>query len=191
MTYFENGSIIQQLNFKKADKAGPGSKMTVSTNAEIFHDLDILEEIERNPNTTQASMANQMNVAIGTVNWHLKRMIEKGYVKIQHCEKRKLKYIITPDGFALQAKLTLDYIHTSFELYRLIRSRMNDVLDTCIRHSYQSIYIDGIGDIHDICRLTCMERGVRSLEDPDVNYPSVKIDGLKLFYRDPGRSKTA
>ena len=42
--------------------------MTLRKNAEKIHDLDILDEIEKNPNATQATMANQMNVAIGTVN---------------------------------------------------------------------------------------------------------------------------
>ena len=98
--------------------------MTLRKNAEKIHDLDILDEIEKNPNATQATMANQMNVAIGTVNWHLKRLIDKGYVKIQRCEKKKLKYLITPEGISLRAKLTVDYIHSSFEMYRLIRQRM-------------------------------------------------------------------
>ena len=91
--------------------------MTLRKNAEKIHDLDILDEIEKNPNATQATMANQMNVAIGTVNWHLKRLIEKGYVKIQRCEKKKLKYLITPEGISLRARLTVDYIHSSFEMY--------------------------------------------------------------------------
>ena len=160
--------------------------MADKTYADKLHDIDLLEEIEKNPDATQASMANQMNVAIGTVNWHLKRLIEKGYVKIQRCEKRKLKYIITPDGISLRTKLTIDYIHSSFELYRLIRSRMNAVLDKCSNQSFDSIFIDGEGDVHDICRLTCMERKISVLEAQDPDYPTVKIVGLKLFYSEPG-----
>ncbi len=159
--------------------------MTVKTNAEKIHDLDILEEIEKNPDATQATIADQMNVAIGTVNWHLKRLIEKGYVKIQHCEKRKLKYIITPEGIALRAKLTIDYIHSSFELYRLIRSRMNAALDRCAEDSCRSVFIDGDGDVHDICRLTCMERNISVLSAADPRFPVVRIVGLKLFYTGP------
>ena len=159
--------------------------MTGKTNAEKICDLDILEEIENNPDATQATLANQMNVAIGTVNWHLKRLIEKGYVKIQRCEKRKLKYIITPEGIALRARLTVDYIHSSFELYRLIRCRMNAVLDQCTEDDHQSIFLDGEGDVHDICRLTCMERNIGLLDAPVPQYPVVRIVGLKMFYQDP------
>ena len=163
--------------------------MTLRKNAEKIHDLDILDEIEKNPNATQATMANQMNVAIGTVNWHLKRLIDKGYVKIQRCEKKKLKYLITPEGISLRAKLTVDYIHSSFEMYRLIRQRMNAVLDQCAEGSYPALFLDGEGDVHEICRLSCMERGIRVLEKPDGSLPVVKIAGLKLFYMDPEEGK--
>ncbi len=164
--------------------------MTEKCTADKLHDLDILEEIENNPDATQATLANQMNVAIGTVNWHLKRLINKGYVKIQRCEKRKLKYIITPEGISFRAKLTFDYIHSSFELYRLVRQRMNAVLDNCAESAHPSIYIEGTGDVYEICRLSCMERGVRVLDEPDADRPAVKIVGLKLFYTEPEKERS-
>lgn len=159
--------------------------MTASTKIEQIHDLGILEKIESDPDATQATIARHLNVAVGTVNWHLKRLAEKGYVKIQRCEKRKLKYIITPEGIALRARLTLDYIQSSFELYRLIRERMFAVLECCARDSYSEIYIDGGGDVRDICRLTCMERNIAVAETDSLDIPTVRIMGLKLFYLTP------
>ena len=159
--------------------------MAEKINTDINRDLDILDNIENNPNATQASMASQMNVAIGTVNWHLKRLIDKGFVKIQRSEKRKLRYIITPEGILLRAKLTKDYIHSSFELYRLIRGRMNKVLEQCAEDGYGAIYIEGTGDIEEICKLSCMEKGVRALESQENAFPVVRIVGLKLFYENP------
>ena len=46
-------------------------------------------------------------MAVGTVNWHLKRLIEKGYVKVSRAERKKLRYIITPEGIALRARLAV------------------------------------------------------------------------------------
>jgi len=79
-------------------------------------DLDILEHIENDPETTQATIAARLGVAVGTVNWHLKRLIEKGYVKVRRVERRKLRYIITPQGIAHRANLLVDYIQTSFDM---------------------------------------------------------------------------
>ncbi len=61
-----------------------------------MHEMSLLEQIENDPDVTQASLATRMGVAVGTVNWHLKRLITKGYVKVKRAERRKLRYIITP-----------------------------------------------------------------------------------------------
>jgi DNA-binding MarR family transcriptional regulator len=46
-------------------------------------ELTLLEQIERDPDVTQASLATQLGVAVGTVNWHIKRLVEKGAVKVK------------------------------------------------------------------------------------------------------------
>src|SRR3974377_1639428 len=100
--------------------------MELQTDSE--RDLVLLEEIEQNPDATQASLANQLGVAVGTINWHLKRLIAKGYIKVRHAERRKLRYIITPEGLALRANLTINYIENSFRVYRLVRERSLEAL---------------------------------------------------------------
>lgn len=142
-------------------------------------DLTILEHIELDPDATQASLASQLGVAIGTVNWHLKRLIEKGYVKARRVERRKLRYLITPEGLVLRASLTLDYIQNSFRLYRLVRQRMLDALDEIQTAGGQSIRLAGDGDVADICRLTCLERGVTV--SADSHSPLLRVSGLKIF----------
>jgi len=42
--------------------------------AEHDRDLIILEHIESDPDATQASLAAQLGVAVGTINWHIKRL---------------------------------------------------------------------------------------------------------------------
>jgi DNA-binding MarR family transcriptional regulator len=86
-------------------------------------DLTILEHIENEPDTTQATLAEKIGVAVGTVNWHLKRLIAKGYIKVKRAERKKLNYLITPEGIALRARLLVDYIQSSMGLYRLVRGR--------------------------------------------------------------------
>lgn len=142
-------------------------------------DLIILEKIEQNPDVTQASIANQLGVAVGTVNWHLKRLIQKGYVKVRRVARRKLLYIITPEGLALRANLTLDYIQSSLEMYRLVRSRVQVALKRIQEKGYHSVSIDGDGDVAEICRLTCLEKNIHVVHDESA--PRLIITGLKLF----------
>ena len=87
------------------------------------HDLSLLEGIEKDPDVNQSMLANQLGIAVGTVNWHLKRLIEKGAIKVKRASRKKLRYIITPEGIALRARLAVDFVQQSFALYRLIRGR--------------------------------------------------------------------
>ncbi len=143
-------------------------------------DLILLEHIEQNPDATQASLALQLGVAVGTINWHLKRLIAKGYIKVRRAERRKLRYIITPEGLALRARLTIDFIQSSFRMYRLVRERSIDALHQVEKAGYTHIAIEGEGDVADICRLTCLEKGIKVL--PEKNQvPVLRIQGLKVF----------
>jgi len=81
----------------------------METSPDPNREMILLEQIEFDPDITQASLASQLGVAVGTVNRHLKRLIAKGYVKVKRAQRRKLRYIITPEGIAFRARLTVNY----------------------------------------------------------------------------------
>lgn len=143
-------------------------------------DLILLEHLERDPDATQASLATQLGVAVGTVNWHLKRLIAKGYIKVRRVERRKLRYLVTPEGLALRARLTLDYIQNSFRLYRLVRERSIDALQQLEQAGIRTIFLEGEGDVAEICRLTCIEKGIELAAKKD-HFPVLRVQGLKVF----------
>lgn len=197
----------------------------MQTSPDPTREMYLLDQIERDPDVTQASLATQLGVAVGTVNWHLKRLIAKGYVKIKRAERRKLRYIITPEGIALRARLTVDYVEQSMLLYRRVRSRVRELLAEAKQAGYSQLWLDtgegmngaagnsaagngadangtagngapgngatGNGtasngaDIADICRLTCLEQGVKLVDGDEKgqpgNYPRLEIRGLKVF----------
>lgn len=157
--------IIQRLNYKIMQ-------------TEDQRELTLLEQIEQDPDITQASLATQLGVAVGTVNWHLKRLIEKGYVKVKRAERRKLRYIITPEGIALRARLTVDYIEQSFNLYRRVRERAQGSIQKLQDAGYERVRIDGNGEVADVCRLSCLEAGIDVVDDPSA--PVLEIDGMKI-----------
>jgi DNA-binding MarR family transcriptional regulator len=146
-------------------------------------DLILLEQIEQNPNTTQASLAAQLGVAVGTVNWHLKRLINKGYVKVRRAERRKLRYIITPEGITLRANLTIDYIQTSFSMYRQTRQKVIEHISKVRQAGFDRLRLEGAGDLYDVCRLTCLEQAIKVVDDPEV--PALEARGLKVILHMP------
>ena len=162
----------------------------MAENPEATREMILLEKIESDPNVTQASLATQLGVAVGTVNWHLKRMIAKGYVKVKRAERRKLLYIITPEGISFRAHLTIDYIEQSFLLYRNIRKRVRELVAELKRAGYDQVRIESdpsltdpklhsqTNDVADVCRLTCIEQGIKI--NQEASAPILVVHGVKV-----------
>ena len=163
----------------------------MAENPEATREMFLLEQIENDPNVTQASLATHLGVAVGTVNWHLKRMIAKGYVKVKRAERRKLRYIITPEGISFRAHLTIDYIEQSFLLYRNIRKRVRELLTEVKQAGFNHVHIESetnlddpklsnqTNDIADVCRLTCLEQGM--IISQDSSAPTLIVKGVKVI----------
>jgi DNA-binding MarR family transcriptional regulator len=158
--------------------------MITDTSPEPAREMILLEQIEHDPDVNQSTLATQLGVAVGTVNWHLKRMVEKGYVKVKRANRRKLRYIITPEGIAFRARLTIDYIEQSMLLYRATRKRVRELLAEVKGDGYDRLRIEvdatngQSSDIADVCRLTCLEQDIQVVNDGKV--PTLLVNGGKV-----------
>lgn len=151
-------------------------------------DMSLLEGIEKDPDVNQSDLADQLGVAVGTVNWHLKRLIEKGAIKVKRASRRKLKYIITPEGIAMRARLTVDFIQQSFQLYRLIRTRAVKVIPEIKQAGFTRVRLQLDGDMADVVRLTCLEHGLELTDDP--HYPLIYLNGMKVQVDLPAKEES-
>jgi DNA-binding MarR family transcriptional regulator len=158
---------------------------------ESGRDLIILEEIEKDPETTQASLAARMGIAVGTVNWHLKRLIAKGFVKVRRLQRRKLRYMITPEGFSHRLKLTMAYVERTMALYRESRERAIQLITRAKQEGHGVVSIQGDGDIADVVRLTCIEQGMKVVEQSSQDgLCSLVIEGRQIRLRMPEVDRT-
>ena len=158
--------------------------MTTDTSSDPTREMVLLEHIEHDPDVKQSTLATQLGVAVGTVNLLLKSMIMKGYVKVKKANRRKLRYIITPEGIAFRARLTIDFIEQSMLLYRTTRQRVRELLIEVKRAGYDSVRVEAdaghgrANDIADVCRLTCMEQNIHVVSENNV--PVLQVNGLKV-----------
>jgi DNA-binding MarR family transcriptional regulator len=149
------------------------------------YDLEILNHIEENPDTTQADLATQLGVAVGSVNWYIKRLVNKGYVKVAQMQRRRLRYLLTPKGVAEKARLTKEFMQMSLHWYRVTREASKQFLDEVKQAGYDSVCIKGDGDLAEIVYLTCLEAQVKVRPKVDRCYPVFRIEGLKTVLEWP------
>ena len=58
------------------------------------------------------------------------------------------------------------------------RQRVQEHLIEIRRAGYDHVRIVGTGDVADICRLTCLEQGLKVVEDENI--PALYVDGFKV-----------
>ena len=74
----------------------------------------LLEALKNNPNATQRELAQEVGISLGKVNYCLKALIEKGWIKAGNFKRSNNKlgyvYLLTPMGIEEKAKLTKNYL---------------------------------------------------------------------------------
>lgn len=152
------------------------------------NELQLMEALESTPETTQADLAAQVGVAVGTVNWYLKRWSLKGYVKITRINRWKWSYLLTADGMARKARLASEYVEASLSLYRRTRAEALRLLTEVRAAGLNQVVIDGDSEIAEICRLTCLEMQIQRREEKDGLTPELHIEGVKVTLFWPQKS---
>ena len=91
----------------------------------------VLRLLQENPDLTQRELAEQLGVSIGGLNYCLKALMEKGWVKMQNFAHAKNKfgyvYILTPHGMAEKAALTSRFLKRKMEEYEALREEIESL----------------------------------------------------------------
>ena len=163
--------------------------MLEETTNNVAHELQLLEAIASEPETTQADLAAQVGVAVGTVNWYLKRWSKKGYVKIRRISRWQWSYLLTPEGIARKTWLASEYVEASLSLYRRTRQQAQHLLHEVRATGGRQLILVGEGEIADICRLTCLEMGIEIVTaEAHPELPILHIEGVRLALHWPGET---
>ncbi len=112
--------------------------------------LQILEEIDNSHSPTQRDLAKRLNMSLGLVNSFIKRLARKGYVKITTISRRRVKYILTPKGFAEKSRLTFEFIQYSLHFYKRALRSLEDLLSELEERGVNKVVFFGASDLAEI-----------------------------------------
>ena len=92
--------------------------------------FEVLRKIYKSPKASQREMALELGFSLGKLNYCLKALKNKGFVKIQNFQKKKDKigyfqYIITPKGITERTKLTIDFMKRKMKEYDDLKKELD------------------------------------------------------------------
>jgi len=120
-------------------------------------DLLLLTELERDGAVTQRSLAVKLGVALGLTNLYVKRLARKGYIKITTIPSHRVRYLLTPQGFAEKSRLTYLYMQYSLAHYRDMRARLRETLLRATESGMKRVVIYGTGELAEMAYLSLRE----------------------------------
>jgi DNA-binding MarR family transcriptional regulator len=123
-------------------------------------DLLLLSELDRDGGATQRTLASKLGVALGLTNLYLKRLARKGYIKISTIPRNRIRYLLTPQGFAEKSRLTYQYMQYSLTYYRDMRGRLKDMLSSLEGTQGQRVAICGTGEVAELAYLALREMNI-------------------------------
>ena len=123
-------------------------------------EYELLNEIARDSLVTQASLAKRLGIAVGSVNWYIKRLIKRGYVKVSHLDRTRLQYDLTPEGMSVFTERALQYAKNSLKVYRSFRQQARSIVSELQAQGITQVRLQGNDEMMDILRLTCIESNI-------------------------------
>lgn len=132
------------------------------------HEYALLDEIAQDSLVTQASLSKRLDIAVGSVNWYIKRLITRGWIKVSHLDRTRLQYDLTSDGMKVFTQRAMSYARDSLKVYEDLREKAKLLTAELKEKGVMSVYLNGDDQLMDILRLTCLEAGLAISDLPET-----------------------
>ena len=88
------------------------NKKSNKVNVEVT--LQVMAHLQENPQDTQRAIAGKLGVSLGSVNYCIKALVSRGFLKVENFRKSANKlgyaYLLTPSGVHEKASLTVSFL---------------------------------------------------------------------------------
>ena len=92
--------------------------------------FEVLRKLQKAPMATQRELAKDLDFSLGKLNYCLKALKEKGYIKTKNFRKNPNKlnyaYILTSRGISEKTKLTINFMRRKMKEYDELKKELNE-----------------------------------------------------------------
>jgi predicted transcriptional regulator len=122
--------------------------------SERMRDLQFLGEIERNPKISQRELSHKFGIALGVTNACIKRMAQRGLIKLKGIPPRRIAYYLTPKGFTEKTRLTLSFFSYNIRHYAEMKKQISKKLLEVQNSGIKRIAFYGISEKMEVAYIT-------------------------------------
>ena len=122
--------------------------------------LRLLEHIEADDFVSQDRFAKRVGIAKGLANAYFNRCLQKGWIRLRQVPKQRFLYYLTPKGFAEKARLTGEFLTSSYQFYRNVRADMGALMAEAAAEGHRRLAVLGAEELAEITAIVSEESAV-------------------------------
>ena len=92
-------------------------------------EFEIMRRINTNPNASQRDLAYKLGFSLGKLNYCMKALRKKGFIKIKNFASNKRKtsytYLLTPKGISHKSKMAFFFMKQKAEEFEQLKKEVN------------------------------------------------------------------
>jgi len=102
-----------------------------TANLESEEVIKLLREIKKTPEMTQRELSARLGISLGKINFLIKALIDKGFIKASNFKNANNKYayiyLLTPHGFEEKARITYHFLKRKMEEYEQLEEEIGQL----------------------------------------------------------------
>ena len=135
-------------------------------------DYNILKTIENDSTVSQRGLSSQIEINVASVNFALKRLIKKGFIRMVGVNPRRIQYFITPEGLREKIQLAYSFFGRNLHFYKEIRSDIESRIVKATNGKEAEIAIYGVSELSEIAYM--------AVSAMNINFIGFFLDGSKI-----------
>ena len=111
-------------------------------------DLDVLVAIQTSPKRVrQREIARALGMSLGMTNAIVRRLTQKGLLKIQRLNARNIQYVVSPQGVDVIARRSYRYLRRTLGNVVRYKDQVEQVLWEAQQQGFQKVAVVGASDL--------------------------------------------
>jgi DNA-binding MarR family transcriptional regulator len=156
---------------------------------QLYKEFILLDLISKNPNITQRTLANHLNVSVSNVNNHIDEYEKKGYLKREYLSSKTVEYLITKKGIERKNLLNFNFLKSSQLILDSAKANIIEFINKLKEKDYKKILFYGAGEVAEIMLHVIRKENPQLIEvagiiDDDVNKQAGSIEGINIISLD-------
>ncbi len=141
-------------------------------NQEEITQYNILQSLENGEQISQRQLSSQLGINVASINFALKKLTKRGFVKMLGVNPRRMQYILTPKGIAEKTQLAYKFFDRNFHFYKAVRKDVEDKIGSIPFNDKKRVALYGVTDLMELAYLV--------IQDKELELVAIVDDEMKI-----------